>query len=88
MKAVSDLDGLRGTIPGALGKETMSVAADDLHRRVRPQPLGRAGGGAIWQDIYNRPALQIHHDRPVAPTLAPGPIIDPDDMDGSAAVLR
>jgi hypothetical protein len=38
VKAVSNLDRLRSTVPGAFGKETVPVAANDFDVRMRPQP--------------------------------------------------
>ena len=49
LKAVRDLGGLRGPLPGALGVRTCPIPRDHLHAGMRPEPLGHRRGRPVWQ---------------------------------------
>ena len=79
VKAVSNLDRLRGTLPGAFGKETVAVAANDFDMRMRPQPGRGAGGRPLGQDVHDLSPFKIDHDSSVGLAFTPRPVIDADD---------
>jgi hypothetical protein len=60
MESICHLERIRRTLPRTLGVSTGSIAADDLHRGMRPQPLGQRLGFAVWQEINGlAPLIQL-----------------------------
>lgn len=51
MKSVRHLDRLRRTPPSSFGVGTGSIANNDLHTGVAPQPIGEDLGGAIVEQV-------------------------------------
>jgi len=84
MKAISDLSGLRRSLPNALCVETAAVAADDFDFRMLLDPIRRLSGGAGFEDVCNDRTLKIDNDRSVIKPFAPAPIINRDRAQGSA----
>src|SRR6266446_2188525 len=75
MEAVRDLDRLRGALPRALRIGTRPIAGDDLHTRMRLEPLRHRHGRALWQEGDGLAALQVDEDRAVGVAFAQRPVI-------------
>ena len=78
VKAVSNLDRLRSTVPGAFGKQTVPVAAYDFDLRMGPQPGRGAGGRPLGQDVHDPSPFKIDHDSSIGLAFTPRPVIDAD----------
>ena len=78
MKSVSNLDGVGGSPTASCRIKTTPVSRNDLHSWMSLKPVGEALGGSIREKIDDCMVLQIHQDRAVALTLAPGPVVDAD----------
>ncbi len=52
-----------------------AVACDDLAAGMRLEPTRQRLGGAVGQQVHRPVALQVDHDRAVAPPTAKGEII-------------
>ena len=77
--SIGDLDGIRGTLPDAIGVGAGMIAGDDLDARPVPQPGGNGGGLAVGQQIDHPVGLDVDRHRAVAAPAPPGPVIDSED---------
>ena len=75
MEAFCDLPRLRCARSCTLSVETAAVTTDDLDLRMPAQPVRCPNGRPIRQHIGDLPLLQVHHDRAVAASLAPAPVV-------------
>jgi hypothetical protein len=80
MPAISDLDRIRGAVPGALGVSAGPVPADHLCARMRLQPGLQGAGFPVRQQVDRLPRSDIHQDGPVDTALPQGEVVDPEDL--------
>jgi len=69
MKSVCHLDRLGRTLPSSFGVGPGSIANDDLHTGVAPQPIGEDLGGAIVEQVNGLVRFQIEQQGAVPPLL-------------------
>lgn len=84
MKAISDLSGLRRSLPNALCIKTAAVAADDFDFWMLLDPIRSLFGGAGFEHVCYDPTFEIDNDRSVIETFAPAPVINRDRAPRSA----
>ena len=77
--AVGDLYCLGCADGGGAGVLCRAVARDHLHPWPLPKPFRHSWGRAVGQQVDHAPALQVHNDRAVCPTLAQRPIVHRHD---------
>src|SRR6266851_8758869 len=75
MEAVRDLERLRGALPRALRIGTRPIAGDDLHTRMRLEPLRHRHGRALWQEGDGLAALQVDEERAIGVAFPQRPVI-------------
>jgi hypothetical protein len=75
VKAVGHLDGVRCSLPGALGVGAGPVAADDLHAGVVFQPLGESVGLAVVQHVDGPVGVHVNQDGRVGMAAPFGEVI-------------
>jgi integrase len=76
MKAISHLDGLRGSDSRSLGVRLSPVAHHHLDARMLGQPCGEGLGLSSREEINRRACLQIDQDGGIGVTAAQRQIID------------
>jgi len=84
VKPIGDLGGLGRSLARTVGLGFGPVARDDLHPRVRPQPLGQGLCLAVGQQGDRLAALEIDQPRAIRLAFAQGEIVDTQDGGGSA----
>ncbi|KOV86916.1 hypothetical protein ADL01_05650 [Streptomyces sp. NRRL WC-3618] len=88
VEAVGDLDRFRGAEPGALRVSPSPVPAEDLHARVRGEPVGQRSCLAAREHVDDLVRLTIGNHRRVPDTAAGGEIIDTEDPRGVVERVR
>lgn len=86
--AVRDLDGLRRSGSGALGKERRAVTADHLDARPLGQPGRQARCLPVGQQIHRPASLGVDQHRPVGATPARRVLVDAHHSRGRRAADR
>src|SRR5260370_35007711 len=77
MEAVGDLDGLGCTLTTTLCVCASSIANDNLHTGMTPQPIGEDFGSALIDQVDRAMRLQVDQQRAVPSfTSAQGKVID------------
>jgi hypothetical protein len=89
METISYLNRLRGSTGGTVGVDPASITADHFLSGMRLQPSSQAISGAIGQQVDRGMRFEIDKYSPVVLTLAPCPIVDPEnprtsDLDGGS----
>jgi len=79
MEAIDDLRGLRRTLGGASGIVLGTVAGNNFDAWMGAHPRRDGLGSTLWQEINRSTAFEIDQDGAIAPALAEGTIIDPQD---------
>jgi hypothetical protein len=79
MKPVSDLHGLWRPVACPVGIGSGTIARDDLHPRVGPQPRRQGLGLSVGQQGDRLPAFQIDQDGPIGLAFTKREIIDAQD---------
>ncbi|PHQ81056.1 MAG: hypothetical protein COB65_10540, partial [Thalassobium sp.] len=59
-------------------RQVVQITCDNLDLGMPPQPRGHGRGVSIRQKIDDSASLQVADQRPVALSLAPGPVVDAD----------
>jgi hypothetical protein len=67
---------------GSVGIQSLAIARNQFDAGMLSQPEGKRLRTAIWQQIRDQMAIEIHQNRSVGMVLAPGPIIDSKVTDG------
>ena len=82
MKAVGDLPRLRRALTCRLSIQAAAVPADDFYGRMIPQPRCRRRLGAVGQHVHYHSSLEVHHERAIAGSAPPTPIVDSSHSNG------
>jgi hypothetical protein len=77
MKAIGDLGGGGGSLPRPIGVGSRTVTHDHLDAGMLPAPLRQGVGGAIREQCYGLPALQVDQHRPIGLAFPQGEIVAP-----------
>jgi hypothetical protein len=75
VKTVGHLDGVRCSVPGALGVGAGPVAADDLHAGMVFQPPGQSAGLAVAQHVDGLAGVHVDQDGRVGMAAPFGEVI-------------
>lgn len=86
MKSIGDLPGLRCAFTDGLRIQAATVSADDLDRRMVPQPPGCTIDTPIIENVDDRATLEINHDSAVSRRSPPAPVIDANHPNLGGAV--
>jgi hypothetical protein len=78
MKAIRDLNGIRGSLPSALRVGAAAVTSNDLDAGMRLQPVGQCLGPPIGEQVDHAAALEVHQDRAILLAFALGPVVHPE----------
>ncbi len=73
--AISHLNCPWSSEPDATGILGRTVSGDRANAAAAPEPLGQGRGAPIGQQVDHPPALKVNQNGPVAPALAPGPVV-------------
>lgn len=79
MTTVGNLGRIRKRFEDCLPVSAVSVTSDDFDLRMLTQPGSDRRRLAIRQQFDDGTPLKIADQRPIALSLAPGPVVDPDD---------
>jgi len=82
MAAVHDLHRLGCPATNAVRVEVTAITADDGDRRLLCQPGRECRGRAVRQEVYDAMRHEIDQDRAIAMTPPPGPLVDPNRLEG------
>lgn len=79
MPTVGNLGRIRKRFGDCLPVSAVSVTSDDFDLRMLTQPGSDRRRLAIRQQVDDGTPLEIADQRSIALSLAPGPVVDPDD---------
>ena len=82
MKAVDDLHRLGCPPANAIRIEVTAITTDDGDRRMLGQPGRDAGGRAVRQQVHDAMRRQIDQDGAIPMAPPPGPLVDPNGLQG------
>jgi hypothetical protein len=82
MEPIDHLHGIGRASANAIRVQIAPITADDRHRRMLGEPGRDAGGRAVRQHVDDTMGRQIDEDGPIAMAPPPGPLIDPNDLEG------
>jgi len=88
MKAISDLNRIRGAGRCTLSIDAATIAADHLDGPALLEPMPEFIGGPAWQQIDHAMPVQIDEDGPVGLSFSPGPIVNAEMSDGLRFLRR
>src|SRR4051794_41000502 len=77
MKAVGNLDGIRGSLATTFRIRTSAIANNNLHTGMTPQPIGEDFRSALIDQVDGAMRLQVYQQRAVPSlTSTQGKVID------------
>jgi hypothetical protein len=85
MEAIDHLHRLGGPSANAVCIEVTAITADDGDRRMLDEPGRDAGGRAVRQEVDDPMGCEIDEDGAIAMAPPPGPLVDPDGLQGWGA---
>jgi hypothetical protein len=88
VEAIDHLHRLGCPPANAVGVEVTAIATDRGDRRVPGEPGGDAGRRAVRQEIDHPMRQEIDEDGAIAMPPPPGPLVDPDGLQGGNVGYR